>query len=118
MLEGKWRDSKDNALLATNPLAKAEPILVNALREATEELGLEPTNIKRIMSGFVTNYRVKGVGEERKMFLLPVEVRSKENFSKDLLEGIAELIWLASNNFTKLRQDFAGVAFEVEKRIS
>lgn len=115
-LGDNWEDSKERPELTRNVHAIPENILITALREGYEELGLNLQNIKWILSGSIQPYRVKGIGEGRRMFLVPIEVKNKEDFHLPVEEGV-EIFWFDKSRFGELRPDYTELASKIDTQL-
>lgn len=60
---------------------KKEPLIVSALREGIEEVGLKTANIERLMEWGAVTFTSAAKGHEKSMWLYLAEVRNQEDFA-------------------------------------
>jgi hypothetical protein len=80
-VSGKWRDISSRDFPITD-LSRAEDLLMTAMREGKEEIGLRTENIRRLFWGKRFAFASATQGFERSMMLFVVEVHHPDHFDE------------------------------------
>lgn len=95
-MNGVWKDIKDKN---DDAPADAEPLVVTALREGEEEIGLIPDTIKTLWDAGEVTFTSAKAGTEKRMWLFAAEMKPDCTFLPDLHSTTEAVRWATLAEF-------------------